>query len=451
MATPSSRPRRGTSARRTSTRVVAVATAFGAVLAFAGVGTVTASSASAATTPSGTLNIAVSSGDASDAAFKATNAAFEKKYPKVNIKFSSIPNNNYPAAKSSRLTAGNVDILIAAPTQLPSYVSKGSESDDSLAADNGVFLDLTKQSFMKNFTPSLLKSIAYNGKQYTVPTGVSYYTGVFYNKTMFAKDGLTVPTTWNDFVALSKKIQATGVSPLGIGGKDSWPAGLTMISAVQGLHPTLADKNALAKNIWKKKTSLTSSTATTILNRVNTMYSMAEPNFAGVSYAAVPAGFAAGKYAMTPDGTWDQPTVAAAVGSKFDVGYFPIPTSNKASDNATLGGKVDLRLAVAAATKNKTAALAYLSFFSSPKNYAKYVKMSGTAPAEPNIPASAFLTGISQYTKTFSPAWDTVWIPNSKAGASATFPFNYAGLSPLGSDSVTTAAAASQKDWLAGF
>jgi raffinose/stachyose/melibiose transport system substrate-binding protein len=222
-----------------------------------------------------------------------------------------------------------------------------------------------------------------------------------------------------------------------------------MISAVQGLYPTQADKDALSEGLWTKKVSLTSSASTTILDRVNTMYNNAETNFSGVSYAAVPAGFASGQYAMTPDGTWDQPTIAAAVGKKFQ--YGPIPTSNTAANNAVLGGKVDLRLAIAAATKNKTAALAYFAFFSDPTNYKTYVKISGTAPAEPNIPASTFLAGIKQYTGSFSPAWDTIWIANSKAGAAATFPFNYPGISPLGSGTVTTAAAASEKDWQAGF
>lgn len=432
-------------------RILATAAAVAVMAVLAGCSSGGSSNTASNKTPNGTLNIAVSSADSSDAAFRAINAAFEKKYPKVTVKFSAIPNNDYNAAKSSRLTAGNVDILIAAPTQVPKYVAAGSESDDSRAADAGVFLNLTNEPFMKDYTQSLLQSIAYKGKQYTIPTGVSYYTGVFYNKTMFQKDGLTVPTTWNDFVSLMKKIKADGVAPLGIGGKDSWPAGLTMISAVQGLYPTQADKDALAKGLWTKKVSLTSATTTKVLDRVNTMYQYAEPNFAGVSYAAVPAGFAAGKYAMTPDGTWDQPTIASAVGNKFQYGYFPIPTSNNAKNNAVLGGKVDLRLAIAAATKNKTAALAYLAFFSDPKNYKTYVKISGTAPAEPNIPASSFLTGIDKYTHTFSPAWDTIWIANSNSGAAATFPFNYPGISPLGSGTVSSAAAASEKDWLAGF
>jgi raffinose/stachyose/melibiose transport system substrate-binding protein len=224
-----------------------------------------------------------------------------------------------------------------------------------------------------------------------------------------------------------------------------------MIAAVQGAYPTVADKDQLAEGLWKKQVSLTDPANVKVLQQVQQIYSWAEPNFAGVSYASVPAGFAAGQYAMTPDGTWDTPTIAAAVGSKFQYGYFPIPTSENPADNANLGGKVDLSLAVAAGTKNKTAALAYLSFFSQPQNYATYVKLSGTAPAEPNIPAGSFLTSIAKYTGTFSPAWDTIWIANSKSGAAASFPFNYPGIAPLGSGTAASAAQAAEKDWLAGF
>jgi raffinose/stachyose/melibiose transport system substrate-binding protein len=443
--------RTGTGRARRSRLGLAATAAAGALALVAGCSSGGGGGGSTGGAPSGTLRIAVSSADASDAAFRAINAAFEKQYPNVTVQFSAIPNDSYQAAKSSRLTAGTVDIMVADPTQLPSYAEKSSESNDSLSADYGLFLDLTNQPFMKNFTPSLLKSIAYNGKQYTVPTGISYYTGVFYNEGMFKKYGLSVPTTWDQFVALNTELKADGVSPLGIGGKDSWPAGLTMLASVQGLYPTTAGKQQLAEGLWKKQVSLTDPDNVKVLQQVQQMYAWAEPNFAGVAYASVPAGFAAGQYAMTPDGTWDEPTIAAAVGSKFQYGYFPIPTSENAADNATLGGKVDLSLAVAASTKNKTAALAYLSFFSQPKNYATYVKLSGTVPAEPDIPASTFLTGISKYTATFSPAWDTIWVANGKSGAAATFPFNYAGIAPLGSESVTGAAQASEKDWLAGF
>src|SRR5450759_4757296 len=103
------------------------------------------------------------------------------------------------------------------------------------------------------------------------------------------------------------------------------------------------------------------------------MFGFAQRNFSGVAGNAIASGFANGEYAMTPDGTWDTPTIASAVGSKFAIGYFPIPTSDNPAENATLGGKVELTLAVPSSAKNKTAALAYLDFFSQPQNYAKFV------------------------------------------------------------------------------
>lgn len=400
---------------------------------------------------SGTLNVLTPSAGASDNAFRALNAAFEAKYPNVKVQYTTVPTNNYASVESSRLTANNVDILVASPVEVPKYVTTASESNDSRAADAGTFLDLKGQSFMKNFTPSVLDALRYKGHDYGVPTGLSYYTGVYYNKSIFAKYNLSIPTTWSEFVALCKKLQDAGIAPLGIGGKDSWPAGLTMLAAVQGSYPTLAEKQALAKSLWSQQSKLTDPKLESVLAKVKTMYDFAEPNFAGVSYSAVPAEFAKGTVAMTPDGTWNEPTISAAVGSAFKYGYFPIPTSETAANNKVLGGKVEIRIAVVKATKNKAAALAYLAFYSQPTNYAQFVKAAGFAPAQPNIPSSAFLDSIKPYTSPFSLAWDNMWTSNSKSGPAALFPFNYTGVAPLGTGSVAEAAAAAQKDWAAGF
>ena len=191
--------------------------------------------------PSGTLQFITSSADASDAGFRAVNEAFEKKYPDVKVEFMAIPNENWSVTSASRLTAGNVDITLAGPKELPSYVPDTAKANDARAAEAGVYLDLTDEAFMKRFTKSVLDVTEFNGKQYTVPTGVSYYTGAYYNKTMFEQYGLAVPTTWDEFVTVCETLKSNGVAPLGIGGKDGWPAGLLMNAAVQGLYPTGQD------------------------------------------------------------------------------------------------------------------------------------------------------------------------------------------------------------------
>jgi raffinose/stachyose/melibiose transport system substrate-binding protein len=399
--------------------------------------------------PSGTLEFIVSSAPDSDAGFRAVNAAFMKKYPGVTVKFTAIPNDNWAATSASRLAAGNVDLTLAGPVELPSYVPQDSAGDDARAAEAGVYVDLTNEPFMKRLTPTILQKIKFKGKQYTVPTGASYYTGAFYNKSIFEKYHLAVPTTWDQFVALCNTLKSKGVTPLGISGKDT--AGLIMLASVQGLYPTADDKINLNRTLWTTHAGLTDPKAVQVLDRVSTMYGFAQKNFTGVPYSAIPSGFTKGDFAMVPDGTWSTNALTEAVGEKFDIGYMPIPTGASAADNAELGGKVELTLAVPAHAKNKTAALAYLDFFTEPENYKTFVQLSGFAPAEPNIPTSAFLNSISGYTKTFSPAWDTVFIQNPKAGSKATFPFNYVDVAPLGQAIPEQAAAKAEKDWSAAF
>jgi len=400
---------------------------------------------------SGTLQILVSSSAGSDAAFKEVNAAFTKKYPDVKIEFSAVPNENFNSTRSSRLTAGNVDVTLAQPRDVPAFAQGVSASDDNVAADAGLFVDLTDEAFMKNFTPTVLEATSYNGKQFTVPTGLSYYSGVYYNKAIFEELGLEVPHTWSEFKAVASALQEGGVTPLGIGGKDSWPAGLAMLAAVQGLYPTADDKTALATGLWDNSLTLTEGTQLEVLERVKSLYDIAQPNFAGVGYDAIPSGFAAGDFAMTIDGTWNQTTIDSAVGGAFDYGYFPLPASEDAADNATLAGKVELRLAAASNASNKAAALAYLEFFSEPDVYATFVESTGFAPAQPDIAASEFLDGIAEYTKTFSPAWDTIWVSNQDAGPAAGFPFNYPAIAPLGTSTVEQAAQEAQDAWSAAF
>ncbi|WEG09797.1 extracellular solute-binding protein [Microbacterium horticulturae] len=433
---------------RALTAVAAITTA---AISLAGCSGNTSDGTEASGDPSGDLQILVSSASASDAAFTAISDAFEKKYPDVKVTLSTVSNDNYPATKSSRLTAGNVDIIVVKNfVEVPDFASD-STSDDVLLAKSGGLVDLTGEPFMKNYTPSVLDTQAIGGKQYAVPTGLSYSTGVYYNKAIFDKYGLEVPTTWSELQKVMSTLKDKGVNPFGIGGKDSWPAGLAMLGAVGSAYPTADDKNALVEGLWKNTVSLTDDKPLSILQKTETIFQNAQPNFAGTGYDDIPAGFAKGDYAMTIDGTWNEPTIESAVNGAFDFGYFPLPTSDDAADNAMLNGKIELQLAVSSGAKNKTAALAWLDFFSDPANYKTFLEKSGFSSAQPDIAATPFLESIAKYTSTFQPAWDTLWIANNKAGQDAVFPFNYPALAPLGPDDASQAAAAAQKAWSAAF
>lgn len=399
--------------------------------------------------PTGDLNVVVSSASGSDAGFKAVNKAFAAKYPDVKINFTSIPNENYPAAHSARLTAGSIDVGLAGPKELPDYVPASNEGDDARLAKAGGYVDLTDQPFMKNYIPTVLDQIRFEGKNYTVPTGLSYYSGMFYNKAIFAQHDITIPTTWDDFLAVRDQLKGKGVVPLGIGGKDS--AGLNMLAVVQNLYPTAQDKADLAKGLWDQSVKLNEGKPLEVLQKTQTLYGHAEPNFAGVSYSTMTADFVHGKFAMMSDGTWNETTIEEAGGSGFEFGYFPLPSSDSAEDNKFLGGKVELTLAIPSNGKNVPGALAWVNFFSQPENYKLFLTEAGFAPSQPDADASSFYSSIKDYTSTFQPAWDAIWVENTKAGPAAALPFNWAGIKPMGKADAKGAADAAEKDWEAGF
>ncbi len=68
---------------------------------------------------------------------------------------------------------------------------------------------------------SLTKGL--DGHYYMV-TLYNYPWVVFYNKSVFAAKGYTVPATWADFIALAKKMKSDGLIPLAFADKDGWPA-----------------------------------------------------------------------------------------------------------------------------------------------------------------------------------------------------------------------------------
>ncbi|WP_329171939.1 ABC transporter substrate-binding protein [Streptomyces sp. NBC_01477] len=75
-----------------------------------------------------------------------------------------------------------------------------------------------------NFGPAAKQlSTGLDGHQYLVPL-YNYPWVVFYNKSEFAKHHYTVPTTWDEYIALAKQMKTDGLIPIAFADKDGWPA-----------------------------------------------------------------------------------------------------------------------------------------------------------------------------------------------------------------------------------
>ncbi|BHH85575.1 ABC transporter substrate-binding protein [Desulforhopalus sp. 52FAK] len=79
----------------------------------------------------------------------------------------------------------------------------------------------SKNNFDENFS-HVKSGVTYNNEIYALPFAY-YHWGVFYKKSLIAKFGGT-PKNWEEFIAQCEKLQEAGITPIGIGTKNNWPA-----------------------------------------------------------------------------------------------------------------------------------------------------------------------------------------------------------------------------------
>lgn len=64
--------------------------------------------------------------------------------------------------------------------------------------------------------------VTYNGEVYAIPFAY-YHWGIFYKKSLVEKFG-GIPGNWEEFLAICERMKKAGITPIGIGTKEHWPA-----------------------------------------------------------------------------------------------------------------------------------------------------------------------------------------------------------------------------------
>lgn len=116
----------------------------------------------------------------------------------------------------------------AAVNELPDIVFTYSTASflRTLRASESL-VDLSNEDFIGKLQPVItgkdgvwLKS---DNKFYEIPVGGFNSAGVIYNKEIFAANGLSIPTTYEEFLAVCEKLKQAGITPIYTGLKDGWP------------------------------------------------------------------------------------------------------------------------------------------------------------------------------------------------------------------------------------
>ena len=196
-----------------------------------------------------------------------------------------------------------------------------------------------------------------NGVQY-VANYKKQIIGVFYNKDIFEANGISVPTTYQQFIDNCETLQANGILPVSIGINDGWPQIM--------LANMLAGTDLLAKDpTWGAKRNAD----TVKFNNPELVKAMKKYQFicqtyaggslASITYEQMLSQFFDGTAAMLPMGSWVNAEVAKEAHS-FKAGWFPMPGDKDAN---TLSVFVNEGLSIGANTKHPDVAKDFIRLF----------------------------------------------------------------------------------------
>jgi len=285
-------------------------------------------------------------------AFNQIIKAFNAKYPNITIEQEVVTNDPSSVLKSRLAT-----------DEIPDIFSCGIEVMD--IAKGGFLTDLTNEPYLKNIVPDALKSRTFtdtSGKTWALPIDGSCI-GLFYNKKLFADNGLTAPQTLSELKNVCETFKSKNITAFALGFKDGWTIKMASVSAfspaVYGHNLTWDDD----KNSGKATFANTEGwkTAFTILKMIYT-YGNTKTAF-DTDYNGACSMFALGKAAMMPQGLWALEPIRK-ISPNLDIGIMGMPVSENPADTK-LHQFPDFSLSISSKSKHIEECKKFLEFMAS--------------------------------------------------------------------------------------
>ena len=237
-------------------------------------------------------------------------AEYRKVKPNVEIQFRPTNPPEYNATLRLQLEGGTGPDLMYAR----SYAT-GQELFRS-----GYFGDCTNIPGVKqNFTAS-------NGAPWQMPDGRYFAVpfaavshAVYYNKTIFRKEGLSVPQTWEDFLSLCGILATKGYTPLANGVADEWDI---LEVYFLGLLPNYIGGATERVKYESGVKKLNDAAFVAAFQAMADSAKYLPKGFSAVTYNDSQAMFNNQQAVMFIDGSW---TAGVYSGANFDWGLFAIP------------------------------------------------------------------------------------------------------------------------------
>jgi raffinose/stachyose/melibiose transport system substrate-binding protein len=278
------------------------------------------------------------------------------------------------------------------PTHGPAFVAEFALAGQVLPLD-----DFAEDfNWDEMFVPWALNLGRVEGTLYSLPQELETII-LWYNKSLFEEHGWEPPTTIDELIVLSDKIQAEGIIPFGGQGGECQACN-------EWYFTEFVNKIAGPEKVYralKGEISWTDPDFVTSINTLNDMmqkgYWMGSPqNFLAADFATFHAAFGAGDAAMNLEGTWFYNTVDEFFGEATEHGndwdWVPFPSATgEAMYNIGIGGTQSINQA----SEHPREAAEFLTYYFSPEVQSNLLTQCQFAVAPIRIDTSQ-LSGIDE-------------------------------------------------------
>lgn len=295
--------------------------------------------------------------------------------------------------------------------QLSTYLTSQNPPDvltwyaGSVARDyarNGYLLDISDlwqgEGAAASYSAALKElSTSDDGKQIFMPTNY-YWWGVFYLRSSFEKWGVSVPSTWDEFLALCERLKGMGINPLSNGvGTTPWMASgwfdiLNLrINGADFHRELLAGKHAFDGPEVRK-----------VMEHYAQLVPYFDPNMTAYAWQDAITPLVQGKNAMYLVGAFISQSITE--GDPNDLDFFSVPVIDPAvpvAEEAPTDGYF-----ASAKTQNVEATKAFLSYLAGAESQQAFIQAAGSSnlPTSPDVDVKQFSPLVQKGLKTLADA-----------------------------------------------
>lgn len=293
----------------------------------------------------------------------------------VKVEIQNMANSDYKTKLTTMMASDSeTDIIFTWPL---GYLENFVNGDKIVSLQK--YLD-EDEDWKNSFNGGILEPLTYDGEVYAIPTQQSTAI-MYYNKAIFDKYGLEVPTTYDEYVQICDTLKENGVTPVALASTadDAW----LVSQYIQQLSDGIKGEdlfNSIKDGTGKWNDEGMVEAGKLFQEEVNKGYF--EDGFTGVSREEAQLQFANGQTAMYFNGCWEISNLDKKenAAEAENISCFLMPAVNEEYAGVEVGS-VDTSYAITKKCKNVDAAVALLKYMTNEKSTSLLLYDYGRIPS----------------------------------------------------------------------